>query len=85
MQVTFMRDPPSPPSLKIAGKELDLVTETKLLGLIVQSNLSWDMQVNNMVGKSSRRLYMLNRLKRFGLPSSGGLGFCVYFICSPSG
>ena len=26
------------------------------------------MQVNNMVGKSSRRLYMLNRLKRFGLP-----------------
>ena len=53
MQVTFMKDPPSPgPSLKIAGKELDLVTETKLLGLIVQSYLSWDMQVNSMVGRA---------------------------------
>ena len=68
MQVTIMKNPPSPPSLQIAGKELGLVTETELLSLIVQSNLSWDMQVNSMVGKSSRRLYMVNLLKRFGLP-----------------
>ena len=52
MQVCFMRDPPDPPVLKIAGKELEVVTETKLLGLTVQSNLSWDMQVDSMVGKA---------------------------------
>ena len=51
----FMRDPHDPPVLKIAGKELEVVTETKLLGLTVQSNLSWDMQVDSMVGKISRR------------------------------
>ena len=38
MQVCFMRDPPNPPVLKIAGKELEVVTEAKLLGLTVQTN-----------------------------------------------
>ena len=63
-----MRDPPSPPALMIAGKELEVVSSTKLLGLTVQSNLCWDIQVDVMVNKASRRLYMLNRLKRFGVP-----------------
>ena len=80
MQVCFMRDPPDPPVLKIAGKELEVVTETKLLGLTVQSNLSWDMQVDSMVGKSSRRLYMLNRLKRFGLPEEDLVSVFVSYV-----
>ena len=54
--------------MKIADKGLELVTETKLLGLTVQSDLGWQTQVNDMVSKSSRRLYMLCRLKRFGVP-----------------
>lgn len=68
MQVCFKRNPPCPPDMKIADKGLELVTETKLLGLTVQSYLRWDSQVNDMVCKSSRRLYMLGRLKRFGVP-----------------
>ena len=80
MQVCFMRDPPDPPVLKIAGKELEVVTETKLLSLTVQSNLSWDMQVDSMVGKSSRRLYMLNRLKRFGLPEEDLVSVFVSYV-----
>ena len=68
MQVCFKLQPPTPPDLQIAGKKLEVVTETKLLGLTVQSNLCWDMQVNTMVSKGSRRLYMLSRLKRFGVP-----------------
>ena len=69
MQVCFKRDPPSPPSLQIAGIDLEEVSETKLLGLVVQSDLGWQSQINNMVTKSSRRLYMLSRLKRFGVPA----------------
>ena len=68
MQICFKRQPPSPPDLNIAGKKLEVVDETKLLGLTVQSDLCWDLQVNSMVSKSSRRLYMLSRLKRFGVP-----------------
>lgn len=80
MQVSFMRDPPSPPVLKIADKELEVVTETKLLGLTVQSNLCWNIQVDSMVGKGSRRLYMLNRLKRFGLPEEDLVSVYVSYV-----
>ena len=69
-----------PPSTKIAGKELEVVAETKLLGLTVQSNLSWDMQVDSMVGKSSCRLYMLNHLKRFGLPEEDLVSVFVSYV-----
>ncbi|XP_072023126.1 uncharacterized protein [Amphiura filiformis] len=68
IQICFKRCPPSLPVVKIGGKELEVVIETKILGLSIQSNLSWDIQVNNMISKGSRRLYMLNRFKRLGLP-----------------
>ena len=68
MQICFKRQPPNPPDLVIAGKKLELVNETKILGLTVQSDLCWDLQVNSMISKGSRRIYMLSRLKRFGVP-----------------
>ena len=68
MQVCFKKHPPSVPDLAIDGKELELVTETKNLGLTVQSNLQWDTHIKSIVSKSSRRLYMLSRLKRFVVP-----------------
>ena len=66
MQICFKREPPSLPDLYIAGKKLEVVNETKLLGVIVQSDLCWDC--NSMVSKGSRKIYMLCRLKRFGVP-----------------
>ena len=69
MQVCFKKEPPAPPSFQIAGIELEVVSETKLLGLTVQSNLGWQTHINNIVTKASRRLYMLSRLRRFGVPA----------------
>ena len=69
MQVCFKKEVPAPPSLQIAGVELEVVAETKLLGLTIQSDLRWQTQINNMISKASRRLYMLSRLRRFGVPA----------------
>ena len=80
MQVSFMREPPDPPSLQIAGIELEVVSETKLLGLTVQSNLGWQSQVNTMVSKASRRLYMLSRLKRFGVPTGDLVSVYIGYV-----
>ena len=66
MQICFKKEVPA---LQITGTELKVVSKTKLLGLTVQSYLSWQTQINNMVSKVSRRLYMLSRLRRFGVPS----------------
>ena len=37
----------------------------KLLGVTIQSNLSWDIQTNHMISRASKRMYTLYVLKRF--------------------
>ena len=42
--------------------------EAKVLGLTVTSNLKWNSHVNNVVSKSSKRIYLLVQLKRAKVP-----------------
>ena len=49
------------------GLPLDVVKEFKLLGVIVTSNLNWQSQVNNMCAKAYRRMWIIRRLKKFGV------------------
>jgi hypothetical protein len=53
MQFCFKKSPPQAPSLLIGDNELEVVSETKLLGLWVQNDLKWDKQVKTMVSKGS--------------------------------
>ena len=50
------------------GKKIELVTSTKLLGLIIANDLTWDDHVTETTKKASKRLYFLTRLKRAGVP-----------------
>jgi len=43
------------------------VTSFKLLGVYIESTMSWTIHVDNMVKKATRRLYFLKQLKRSGL------------------
>ena len=43
------------------------VTETKLLGIIVQNDLRWDGQVTSVISKCNTRIYFLKQLRRSGL------------------
>ncbi|KAI8519497.1 hypothetical protein Bbelb_027540 [Branchiostoma belcheri] len=54
--------------LYIDGHALQEVTVAKLLGVMVQSDLKWNMHVNHITSQSSRRLFLLRHLKRFRLP-----------------
>ena len=67
MHVNFCRNPPLLPPLQIDEVSLPVVPCMKLLGVIVQNNLHWDKQVSYMVGRASRKLYFLKRLKRFNI------------------
>ncbi|KAI8512840.1 hypothetical protein Bbelb_094790 [Branchiostoma belcheri] len=55
--------------LTLGGQVLTVVTQARLLGLQIQSDLGWDAQVDSMVTKGSRRLFLLCRLRRAGLPT----------------
>ena len=49
-----------------------LATDTKalesVLGVTIQSNLKWDLHINDVVAKASKRLHILRALKRGGVP-----------------
>ena len=52
------------PDLVIKGEKIERVTSSKLLGLIISSNLSWEEHVNAITSRASQHLYFLHLLKR---------------------
>ena len=46
------------------------VTSFKLLGVYIDSIMSWTIHVDNIVKNATRRLYFLKQLKRAGLTST---------------
>lgn len=54
------------PQFAIQDKQLDVVTEVRLLGLQLDSNLKWKSNTSLMVSKASKRLWILHRLKNLG-------------------
>ncbi len=66
LQVCFSKTKPQISDLRIGTEPLSYVTEAKVLGVFLQDNLKWDTQVNNMLKKANKRLFMLRSLKKFG-------------------
>ena len=61
---------PLPPlSLTLGDHTLDCITSTRILGLTVDDKLNWNQHTNNTLKAASFRLYMLRRLKTFGMPT----------------
>ena len=52
----------------IEGKEVEWVTSTKLRGLTIANDLTWNDHVTEIIKKASKRLYFLTQLKRAGVP-----------------
>ena len=68
LNVTFSRNPQPHPVLSIDSTPLPIVHSTKILGVIVQSNLKWDGHVTEIIKKCNRKLYMFRTIKKYGLP-----------------
>ena len=65
----FGKHPEQPGDLKIGLEPLSYVNEAKVLGLYLENILKWNTQVNTMLKKANKRLFMLRTLKRFGFSS----------------
>ena len=50
-------------SLKINGKLIERVTQFNFLGLILESNMSWNLHINHIPLKISKAIGILYRLK----------------------
>ena len=66
LEINFSRASPHHADLKIGSDKLDYVDKAKILGLWLQNDLKWQTQVDVMLKKANKRLFMLRSLKRFG-------------------
>ena len=57
------RDKPVHPALYLNGSHIEEVDKHTHLGLIFQSNMSWQCHIQNIYEKGSKRLNMLKSLK----------------------
>ena len=68
LRISFAKEQRVLDPITIQGKEVELVTSTKLLGLTIANDLSWNDHVTEITKKASKRLYFLTQLKRAGVP-----------------
>ena len=55
------------PYIDINGTDIERVTQAKVLGVTISSDLSWTAHVDEIVSKAGKRVYMIYHLKRAGI------------------
>ena len=56
--------------LSISGNHLNVVKHQKILGLVISSDLQWNIHIAESIKKANKRIYFLVLLKRARVPSS---------------
>ena len=56
-----------PQNLKLNGNVIKTVNSMKLLGVIITDDLKWEENTSLICSKVNRKLYMISKLKPFGL------------------
>jgi hypothetical protein len=64
------------------GKPLDIVDHTKLLGLIVSSDLSWSKNTQYLIKRANSRMELLRRIASFNAPTKDLVQIYITYIRS---
>ena len=67
--INFSKFNTGPENLQLNGKLIQPVDKMKLLGVILSNDLKWSANTSYIYSKGNRRLYLINKLKQFGLKS----------------
>ena len=67
MVITFVKEPPALPPLRLCGQDLQSTEVVKILGIKITNDLRWDVHISDVTRRASGRLFMLSMLKRHGL------------------
>ena len=49
------------PEVRLENHDIEVVEEIRLLGLIINSDMKWDSNTDNVVKRASKRLWILRR------------------------
>ena len=66
----------------IEDELIEIIKETKLLGVIISDDLTWDLNTAHLVKKANSRMCLLNKLVEFGVPENDLIQIYVLYIRS---
>ena len=64
LRISFAKNKSQLPPIVVNNQELKCVESTKLLGVTISNNLTWNMHIDQIIKKASKRMYFLIQLKR---------------------
>ena len=82
LRISFSGSGSSVDHITMNDKQLEAVSSTKLLGVVVWDNLRWNGHVESICKKAAMRLYFLKQLRRAKVPPKDML--LSYPTCMPS-
>ena len=82
MIFNFCRDYQFTSKILIENEEMEIVSQTKLLGVIVNNNLTWDDNTKYLVQRANSRLRLLHKLSSFSVPTEDLINIYILYIRS---
>ena len=64
LRISFAKNKPQLAPIVVNNQELECVESAKLLGVTISNNLIWNMHIDQIIKKASKRMYFLIQLKR---------------------
>ena len=68
------------PDLNITGTPLPVVTSCKLLGVYLDSDMSWKTHITKIVSKACKCLFILHRAKKFSFSTKSLLTLYTWYV-----
>ena len=68
------------PYIDLNGTDIERVTQAKILGVTISSDLSWNAHVDEIVAKARKVVYVIYQLKRDGINQIDLVRIYVYVI-----
>ena len=68
--------------LKIEADVVEIIRETKLLGVIVNDRLDWDSNTTSLVKRANARMRLLHKLVDFSVPQEDLINIYILYIRS---
>ena len=82
MIFNFTKDFQFTSRIKVEGDVIEVIKETKLLGVMINDKLSWDSNTRFLVTRANARMRLLHKLVDFGVPIDDLVNIYVLYIRS---
>ena len=68
--------------LELENEVTEIIRETKLLGVVINDQLTWDSNTHSLVKRSNARMRLLHKLVEFSIPHEDLVTIYVLYIRS---